>query len=48
MNDTAKEDPKPDRGKGPPDGKGRPVDRGRPLPSHGSAATYSLKIIKTS
>ena len=41
MKDREREDPQPDRGKGPPDGKGRPVDHGRPVPQHGSAATCS-------
>lgn len=48
MNSKEREDPQPDRGKGPPDGKGRPVDPGRPVPSHGSAASASVKPMKRS
>jgi len=38
MQDKTREDPQPDRGKGPPEGKGRPVDHGRPVPPHRSSA----------
>lgn len=38
MSNEQREDPKPDRGQGPPEGKGRPVDHGRPVPPHRSSA----------
>lgn len=43
MSPNDREDPKPDRGNGPPDGKGRPVnparpnDPGRPVKPHRSS-----------
>lgn len=46
MADKEREDPQPDRGKGPPDGKGQPIDHGRPVPPHGSASTYFVPRTK--
>jgi hypothetical protein len=38
MADNEREDPQPDRGKGPPEGKGRPSEHGRPVPPHRSSS----------
>ena len=46
MNEKERQDPQPDRGKGPPEGKGQPVDHGRPVPHHGSAAMSFVPCTK--
>lgn len=46
MKDSERKDPKPDRGKGPPDGKGRPVDPGRPVPPVRTSAQIYMQFMK--
>lgn len=48
MSHSDREDPKPDRGKGPPDGKGRPTDHGRPVEPHRSSAQVFVNHTKQS
>lgn len=40
-----REDPQPEKGKGPPEGKGRPTDRGRPVRPHRSSTQVFPKSI---